>query len=340
LISIKKTHLTMKMNDYISSFTDQLREAIRIGETSSFKAAENKIKNILICGLGGSGIGGSILSDVLSSEITIPISCSKDYSIPNFVNKNTLVIASSYSGNTEETLSALELCISKGAEIAIVTSAGKLKSIAEENNINHIIIPGGQPPRAMFAYSFTQLFYIFQHYNLINSDFKNSLKNSISLLDSQAEKIKTEAKNLAKSLYKKTPVIYVASGYEGVAIRFRQQLNENSKCLCWHHVVPEMNHNELLGWRTNTENLAVIFLRNKSDLKRNQVRMDINKTVISEFTNDIFDIYSQGNSNLENSLYLINFGDWVSWFLSELNEVDAIEIDVINFLKDKLANIK
>ena len=330
----------MKMNDYISSFTDQLREAIRIGETSSLKAAENKIKNILICGLGGSGIGGSILSDVLSSEITIPISCSKDYSIPNFVNKNTLVIASSYSGNTEETLSALELCISKGAEIAIVTSAGKLKSIAEENNINHIIIPGGQPPRAMFAYSFTQLFYIFQHYNLINSDFKNSLKNSISLLDSQAEKIKTEAKNLAKSLYKKTPVIYVASGYEGVAIRFRQQLNENSKCLCWHHVVPEMNHNELLGWRTNTENLAVIFLRNKSDLKRNQVRMDINKTVISEFTNDIFDIYSQGNSNLENSLYLINFGDWVSWFLSELNEVDAIEIDVINFLKDKLANIK
>ena len=330
----------MKMNDYISSFTDQLREAVNIGETSSFKAAENKIKNILICGLGGSGIGGSILSDVLSSEITIPISCSKDYSIPNFVNKNTLVIASSYSGNTEETLSALELCISKGAEIAIVTSAGKLKSIAEENNINHIIIPGGQPPRAMFAYSFTQLFYIFQHYNLINSDFKNSLKNSISLLDSQAEKIKTEAKNLAKSLYKKTPVIYVASGYEGVAIRFRQQLNENSKCLCWHHVVPEMNHNELLGWRTNTENLAVIFLRNKSDLKRNQVRMDINKTVISEFTNDIFDIYSQGNSNLENSLYLINFGDWVSWFLSELNEVDAIEIDVINFLKDKLANIK
>ena len=330
----------MKMNDYISSFTHQLREAVRIGETSSFKAAENKIKNILICGLGGSGIGGSILSDVLSSEITIPISCSKDYSIPNFVNKNTLVIASSYSGNTEETLSALELCISKGAEIAIVTSAGKLKSIAEENNINHIVIPGGQPPRAMFAYSFTQLFYIFQHYNLINSDFKNSLKNSISLLDSQAEKIKTEAKNLAKSLYKKTPVIYVASGYEGVAIRFRQQLNENSKCLCWHHVVPEMNHNELLGWRTNTENLAVIFLRNKSDLKRNQVRMDINKTVISEFTNDIFDIYSQGNSKLENCLYLINFGDWVSWFLSELNEVDAIEIDVINFLKDKLANIK
>jgi glucose/mannose-6-phosphate isomerase len=330
----------MKMNDYISSFTDQLKEAITIGDSSTFKAPENKIQNILICGLGGSGIGGSIVSDVLSSELTIPVSCSKDYSVPNFVNKNTLVIASSYSGNTEETLNALQICISKGAEIAIITSGGKLKKIAEENNINHIIIPGGNPPRAMFAYSFTQLFYILKHYNLINSSFKNSFKNSITLLNSQSQKIKTEAKNLAKNLFKKTPVIYVASGYEGVAIRFRQQLNENSKCLCWHHVVPEMNHNELLGWRTNTKNLVVIYLRNKSDLDRNQVRIDINKNVISEYTTDIFDVWSQGNSILENSLYLINFGDWVSWFLSELNEVDAIEIDVIDFLKNKLANTK
>ena len=101
-----------------------------------------------------------------------------------------------------------------------------------------------------------------------------------------------------------------------------------------------MNHNELLGWRTNTENLVVIYLRNKSDLDRNQVRIDINKNVISEYTTDIFDVWSQGNSILENSLYLINFGDWVSWFLSELNEVDAIEIDVIDFLKNKLANTK
>ena len=134
MISINKPHLTMKMNDYISSFTDQLNEAITIGDSSTFKAPENKIQNILICGLGGSGIGGSIVSDVLSSELTIPVSCSKDYSVPNFVNKNTLVIASSYSGNTEETLNALQICISKGAEIAIITSGGKLKKIAEENN--------------------------------------------------------------------------------------------------------------------------------------------------------------------------------------------------------------
>jgi glucose/mannose-6-phosphate isomerase len=327
----------MKMNDYIEGFTTQLKEAISIGEKASLKVSDKKITNVLICGLGGSGIGGSIVADIVSGQILVPISYSKDYSIPNYVDKNTLVIGSSYSGNTEETLEALDECLKRKAEVAIITSGGKLISIAKKNNLNHIVIPGGNPPRAMFAYSFTQLFFILKHYKIINNDFINNFIKGINLLDKEKENIKQQAKDLAKKIFKKTPVIYVANGGEGVAIRFRQQLNENSKVLCWHHVVPEMNHNELLGWRTNTENLAVIYLRNKSDYIRNQKRMDINKEVISKYTDNISDIWSMGDSALENSLYLINFGDWVSWYLSELNNVDAIEIDVINFLKDKLS---
>ena len=327
----------MKMNDYIEGFTTQLKEAISIGEKASLKVSDKKITNVLICGLGGSGIGGSIVADIVSGQILVPISYSKDYSIPNYVDENTLVIGSSYSGNTEETLEALDECLKRKAEVAIITSGGKLISIAKKNNLNHIVIPGGNPPRAMFAYSFTQLFFILKHYKIINSDFINNFIKGINLLDKEKENIKQQAKDLAKKIFKKTPVIYVANGGEGVAIRFRQQLNENSKVLCWHHVVPEMNHNELLGWRTNTENLAVIYLRNKSDYIRNQKRMDINKEVISKYTDNISDIWSMGVSALENSLYLINFGDWVSWYLSELNNVDAIEIDVINFLKDKLS---
>jgi glucose/mannose-6-phosphate isomerase len=145
---------------------------------------------------------------------------------------------------------------------------------------------------------------------------------------------------LAKKIHKQTPVIYVAKGFEGVAVRFRQQINENSKMLCWHHVVPEMNHNELLGWRTNVNDLAVICFRNKSDYKRNQIRMDINKKVISKYTENITEIWSKGDSIIENTLYHINLGDWVSWYLSEMNNVDAIEIDVINFLKGELSKIE
>ena len=327
------------MNDYINDFTNHLTEAMEIGDASNLKKSDKKFNNILICGLGGSGIGGTIINDIISSKANIPILATKDYSIPNFVNENTLVIASSYSGNTEETIYALEKCQNRNTEICIITSGGKLKTIAEENNYNHIIIPGEHPPRAMFGYAFTELFYVLNHYGIIDNSFKSDFINSISLLNSEKEDIQDKAMELAKKMYQQTPVIYVAQGFEGVAVRFRQQINENSKMLCWHHVVPEMNHNELLGWRTNVDDLSVVYFRNKSDFDRNQIRMDINRKVISKFTNNITEVWSKGDSQIENTLYHINLGDWVSWYLSEMNNVDAIEIDVINFLKGELSKV-
>jgi len=327
------------MNDYINDFTNHLREAIEIANNTNLKENTKEIRNVLICGLGGSGIGGTIVNDIVSTKAEIPIAATKDYSIPNFVNEHTLVIANSYSGNTEETLYALEKCQAKGAEIAVITSGGKLKIIAEKNNYNKIIIPGNQPPRAMFGYAFTELFFMLNHYGIIDDSFKSDFTKAIELLDTEKSDIQEQAMSLAKKMYKQTPVIYVANGFEGVAVRFRQQINENSKMLCWHHVVPEMNHNELLGWRTNVNDLAVVYFRNKSDYDRNQIRMDINKKVIAKFTENITEIWSKGDSLIENSLYHINLGDWVSWYLSEMNNVDAIEIDVIDFLKGELAKV-
>ena len=329
----------MKMNDYIDDFSNHLREAIEIANNTNLTSCTKEIRNVLICGLGGSGIGGTIVSDIISPKVDIPITATKDYSIPNFVNEHTLVIANSYSGNTEETLYALEKCQSRAAEIAVITSGGKLKAIAEENKYNKIIIPGNQPPRAMFGYAFTELFFMLNHYGIIDDSFKSNFTKAIELLDTEKSDIQEQAMSLAKKMYKQTPVIYVANGFEGVAVRFRQQINENSKMLCWHHVVPEMNHNELLGWRTNVNDLAVVYFRNKSDYDRNQIRMDINKKVISKFTENITEIWSKGDSLIENSLYHINLGDWVSWYLSEMNNVDAIEIDVIDFLKGELAKV-
>jgi len=329
----------MKMNDYINDFSNHLREAIEIANNTTLTPYTKEIRNVLICGLGGSGIGGTIVSDIVSSKVNIPIAATKDYSIPNFVNEHTLVIANSYSGNTEETLYALEKCQARGAEIAVITSGGKLKTIAEENKYNKIIIPGNQPPRAMFGYAFTELFFMLNHYGIIDDSFKADFDKAICLIDTEKADIQKQAMDLAKKMYKQTPVIYVAKGFEGVAVRFRQQLNENSKMLGWHNVVPEMNHNELLGWRTNVDGLAVVYFRNKCDYDRNQIRMDINKKVISKFTSNITEIWSKGDSLIENSLYHISLGDWVSWYLSEMNNVDAIEIDVIEFLKGELAKI-
>tara|TARA_Y100001933_G_scaffold218089_1_gene226063 strand:+ start:2916 stop:3905 length:990 start_codon:yes stop_codon:yes gene_type:complete len=329
----------MKMCDYVSSYSDQLEEALNIGKNSNLRSNSKKLQNIVVCGLGGSGIGGNIVKDIIAKESSLPLLSVKNYDIPKFIDSNTLVIASSYSGNTEETISALEKCVKKNAEIAIITSGGKLKKFAEKHNYNHIIVPGNHPPRAMFAYSFVQLFYVLYNYNIISDSFKENIKNSISLLNEKNKKIKEQAKFIAEKLFNTTPIIYVADGFEGVAVRFRQQINENSKMLCWHQVIPEMNHNELLGWRTNTDNLSVIFFRNKIDNKRNQIRIDINKSVISKYTKNIIEVWSEGETLIENTLYHIHLGDWVSWYLSEMNEVDAIEIDVINYLKTELAKI-
>ena len=234
---------------------------------------------------------------------------------------------------------ALDKCFEKKAEVAIVTSGGELEKIAKEKNLNHIIIPGGHPPRAMFGYGFTELFYVLYNYNIISDYFISDFEKAISLLDKEHENIIKKAKSLANKMHKTTPVIYAAEGYEGVSVRLRQQINENSKMLCWHHVVPEMNHNELLGWRTNVDNLSVLYLRNQSDFYRNSTRIEINQSVIRKYTDNISEVWSLGDSDLQNTLYHINLGDWISWYLSVLNNVDAIEIDVINYLKGELSKI-
>lgn len=327
------------MKELISTFTKQLTEAMAIGEKANFTTPQNEIRNVIITGLGGSGIGGSIIAQVTEKEIKIPVLVNKDYFLPNYVDQHTLVIVSSYSGNTEETVQCFEMALEKKAKICCVTAGGKILEMAKSKNIDYIVIPGGRPPRSAIAYSFTQLFYVLHGYNLISDAFKAALKKSVELIDHEEEHIMSEAYYLAEKLHKKIPVIYSAANYEGVAIRFRQQINENSKMVCWHHVLPEMNHNELVGWTIANKKLAVIFFRNEDDYNRTQARMNLTKQVVSKYTPYVFEVFSKGASQLEKTFYLIHFGDWVSWYLSEIRDIDATEVNVIDFLKGELAKI-
>ena len=327
----------MKMDELISGFTQQLKRAIEIGENAKIGKNKFPIRNILISGLGGSGIGGTIITNVLRDDISVPIIVNKEYQIPAFVSENTLVIISSYSGNTEETLSALMQAFKKNAQIVCITSGGLVQEYAETNDIDFINIDGGSPPRAAFGQSFVQLLYILHYLNILENGFKQYLQDAITLLDKEEEEIKKEAMDVAKRLNQKIPVIYSAAKFEGVSIRFRQQINENAKMLCWHHVVPEMNHNELVGWRERNENMAVVFIRNNKDFERNQERIEFTKEVVAQYASDVLEIYSKGEYDLVRSLYLIHLTDWVSYYLAELKGVDAVEVDVIGKLKNKLA---
>jgi len=325
------------MEDLIANFTQQLREALEIGEKAKLRQNEKQISNIIITGLGGSGIGGTIVTEITANEIKVPIVVNKDYFLPEFANENTLVIACSYSGNTEETLQAFEAAQKKKCIIVCISSGGKLVELAEKHNLDYIKIPGGMPPRACIGYSLTQLFFVLHHFGFISGSFKKEIGKSIHLLDNEEEDIRTKAKSIAGALFNNLPIIYAVAGYEGVAVRFRQQLNENSKILAWHHVLPEMNHNELVGWTQENDELAVVIFRNEDDYERSVKRIEISKEVFQKYTPNIIEIFSKGNSRIERSLYLIHLCDWVSAEIANLRGIDAVEVRVIDYLKGSLA---
>ena len=324
------------MKKLIENFPNQLREAIAIADAAKLSPKHN-IQNIVITGLGGSGIGGTIISELVSDSCPVPVLINKDYFLPNYVNSNTLVIISSYSGNTEETLEATQQALTKRAQLICITSGGKVEEIAKQNNLDVIKIPGGNPPRSCIGFSLVQLIKVFVHYSFAPVSLLAEVKNSIDLLEKEHNAIISESKQVAKILFNKIPVIYSLGSCEGVSVRFRQQINENSKMLCWHHVFPEMNHNELVGWTTKNENIAVVTFHTSFDYKRTQKRFDVCKTVFGKYASSVTDIVAKGNSKAEQFIYLINIGDWISLHLAELKGIDPVEVNIIDHLKKELS---
>lgn len=327
------------MKALVANFSKQLIQAIAIGSSAKLTASQNKISNVLICGLGGSGIGGSIVTELVAGNACVPINVTKGYFVPAYVTENTLVIISSYSGNTEETLNCMEQAMAKNAKIVGITSGGKVLETCKSKNYDCIVVPGGMPPRSCLGYSLTQLFFVLGFHKIIDTNYKAELEAAVKLIDSEENNIIAEAKTIAEKIKGKIPVLYATTNNEGIAIRFRQQLNENSKILCWHQVVPEMNHNELVGWTEKNDNLSVLFFLDKDEYSRNLARVEINKEVIKKYTSNITEIYSKGNSIIEKAIYFIHLGDWISVTLGEMRGVDLMEVNVINHLKSKLSEL-
>lgn len=327
------------MKDLISSFAQHLDDAKSILANSSLKHSNRSIRNVIITGLGGSGIGGSVAAELVARQASIPVVVNKNYLLPNFVSESTLLIACSYSGNTEETLMATEAAIEKGAQVATITSGGKMMEIAKQKGYNVLSMQGGHPPRSMFAYSFSFLCAYLEHYGIADWKMDAELEASIKLLNNEEAGILVEAERLATDLSGKIPIVYAVSGNLGIASRWRQQLNENAKMLAWEAEIPEMNHNELVGWEGGNRNFAPVFLRNENDFDRNQKRISIIQNIMKEKGAHIHEVWSKGDSNIQRALYLIHFGDWVSYYLSEINEVDILDIKSIDLLKAELSKM-
>lgn len=325
------------MKKLVAEFPAQLREAVNISKASVLKGFKGDLQNVLITGLGGSGIGGTIASELAAKQARVPVVVSKGYFIPGWVSKNTLVIVSSFSGNTEETINAMQLAMEAGATIVAVTSGGKIADIAREKNFDLILLPTGDSPRACLGYSLVQQMHILHSFGVIAESVLNDFLTAADLIEREQQTILEEATKLTSFFKGRVPVIYTTTYREGIAIRLRQQLNENAKILCWHHVVPEMNHNELVGWTTKNEELAVLLLRDKDDYERNQKRFEINKGVIGKYTPHIAESWAGGKNKVEKAIWHIHLGDWISVLLADQRGVDPVEVRVIDHLKGELS---
>lgn len=328
------------MKQLVLDFPLQLQEALIIAKNHRFITPPREFSNIVVTGLGGSGIGASIVQNYVFDKLKIPFAVNKDYTIPAFVGKDTLVIACSYSGNTEETIMALQQAKKQRASIICVTSGGKIAEYANAKKLDCILVPAGMPPRACLGYSLVQLLGILYNFGLITNSYDKEIKAAIKLIKTNSADIQKKAAALAKKMHGKLPIIYSAAAIEGVAVRFRQQINENSKMLAWHGVIPEMNHNELVGWRDEAADKVVVILRDQDDFSRVQLRMEIGKKIAKKYNPTILEIHSEGKTYWERMFYLIHITDWISVLLADLRGMDATEVRVIDYLKGELAKVK
>lgn len=328
------------MDQLILEFPDQLKEALEIGRAATFTAPEHPIQHIVVAGMGGSGIGANFCIEFTAEECKLPFAVAKGYRLPGHVNEHTLVICSSYSGNTEETLECFEDAIARKAKVVVIASGGKLLAKAREHGLDHIAIPAGKPsPRACLGYSFVQQLFVLKGFGIVSDKAINAVEGSIALLREEQNDLRQRARALATGLHGKTPILYATDRNEPILVRLRQQINENAKVLCWHHSFPEMCHNELVGWREQNGHFAVLIFRDRDDYVRNQARIDICKAVFEEYAEAILEVWSKGENLVERSMYLVHLGDWISWYLAELRGVDAVEVKAIDFLKNELSKI-
>lgn len=329
------------MKQFIEGFANQVKEAVQIGKSAALASTTKDFNKIIISGMGGSGIGGNIVQSLVEDELTIPIFINKSYKLPLFADADTLVIISSFSGNTEETISVLQQAEATDATIVCITSGGKILDTARKNGHNYIVIPDSiKSPRACLGYSFIQLMYVLKHYRLIDDTFEQEIADSVDLLLSEKDDIKDLAEFIAGKLHKKLPILYSDTRLNAICVRAQQQINENGKHFCHVNVFPEMNHNELVGWvypESILENSAVILVKSSFDDSRITKRMDICTSIFNEHCATVLEVVPKGDSFMEQCMYLIHLFDWVSVYLADLNEVDPTPVKVIDYLKESLA---
>jgi glucose/mannose-6-phosphate isomerase len=323
------------MFETLSSFYKQFIEARKFVK----HIPKQRIDSIVIAGMGGSGIGGDILKAYLKYEIRIPIAVVKNYSLPSFVKKNTLVFVCSYSGNTEETTSVYKEARKRRARTICIASGGLLEKYCKKDKVMLIKIPSGIPPRTALGYSFVPMLLILQKLGLVkNKD--SEIRETARLLRKMSKELSKKnstSEKLAKRIGKRIPIIYSSEALYPVTYRWSTEFNENSKCLAFSKSLPEQNHNEINAIPVTKADIFVIMIRDKKDNKRIQKRFKFLKKIIPKKI-PVQEVWTRGNSHLARMFSAIYIGSFCSYYLAIMKGVDPSPVKVIEKLKKALKN--
>lgn len=347
---IIKTFDKSNMEAIFLNFADQYSKTQEPARNfDKIPSSYTNFRNIVFSGMGGSAIGGDLIRALFNEHCPIPIIVNRDYNIPKFVDQQTLFIAASYSGNTEETISAFRQALDKGAKIITISAGGELQKLSEENKVPHFEIEQkGLQPRCAFGYMFVPNVYFLSKLGLIPDQSAN-FDETAEIISENAKELavnvpsaNNQAKQLAIALYNKIPIFYAPQSYfDVVAMRWKGQINENSKASAFYNIIPEMNHNEIVGWgipRDITWRSVVVILSGKEESEKMKKRIAVTSSLIAETGAQVIEIQAKGNSPLAKALYLIYFGDIVSYYLAILNGVDPTPVERILLLKSKLSS--
>jgi glucose/mannose-6-phosphate isomerase len=330
---------------YLTDFPHQIAESQRIFLENTPRLKDSR-QHIVYLGMGGSAIAGDIIREVLHDDLKLPIQVIRGYELPGYCSDSSLVIASSYSGNTEETIHAVKEAKKSGAQIVAITSGGEMLKLAKKHKWPVLLLPEGFPPRQAFGYIF------FLAYQLVlktmgktvsqeEFDYLVHFAESLTQIsDEQSVEGRAFTKDLALRLKNKIPIIYTLAPYLAtVSTRWKNQFQENSKSMAFSNVIPEMNHNEIVGWEMEclpSKDYLVIFLEYDQPNPRIEKRIRLTKSIIQDRDIEVIEIYAEGENLLAKVISLIIKGDWISYYLALFYERNPAAIMNIDYLKSEL----
>ena len=335
------------MLTHIRNFPLLCEQAWQMAQGFRLPEDYRKINKIIILGMGGSAIGGDFISTLAVNEARAPVTVCREYSLPRYADEDTLVIASSYSGMTEETLSAFQQACQTPAKKLAITTGGKLKSLCESLNIPVFTFNYKSSPRAALPFSFFLLLGLLQNLHIFQdkaAEAAVAVKELHALASRINENVSSKsnmAKSLAKQMNGRLPVIYGAGITAPAAQRWKTQINENSKTMAFYEVFSELNHNAIMGYQLPSELIGrcqIIMLDSALLHERIRLRYEITRTLLEQAGIPYQILKAEGSTVLSQMMGLVFIGDYVSYYLAMLNGIDPTIIPPIDFLKSSLAN--